>query len=126
MEFFISTLVLRISNKFQNIKHFWVVLMSFKDIKWMKDIFGIFISIFCKNYLINSAISSIFGWVFLHFKDLVNEGQILNFYKHFIYKNFMMNFKMPGFVGLAGWICNLDFIKVTRTQVEKMKNVWDF
>ena len=33
MEFFISTLVLRISNKFQNIKHFWVVIMSFKDIK---------------------------------------------------------------------------------------------
>ena len=65
----------------------------------MKDIFGIFISIFCKNYLVNSIISSIFVWLFLHFKDLVNEGQILNFYKHFIYKNFVMNFKISGFVG---------------------------
>ena len=43
-----------------------------------KDIF------FCKNYLINSIISSIFGWLFLDFKKLVNKGQILNFYKHFI------------------------------------------
>ena len=52
----------------------------------------------------------------------MNEVQILSFYKHFIYKNFLMNFKISGFVGFAGWICNLDFIKVTRTQVGKMKN----
>ena len=76
MEFFISTLFIRTPNKFQNIKHFSVVLMSFIDIKWMKDKFGIFISIFCKNYLIKSIISSIFGWIFLHFKDLVNEVYI--------------------------------------------------
>ena len=59
--------------------------------------------------------SSIFGWLFLHFKDLVNEGKILNFYKHFICKNFVMNFKIPGFVGFTQRICNLDFIKVTGT-----------
>ena len=40
--------------------------------------------------------------VFLHFKDLVNDGQILNFYRHFIYKNFAMSFKICGFVGLTG------------------------
>ena len=60
MEFFISTLLIRTPNKFQNIKHFGVVLISFKDIKWMKDIFRIFIRIFCKNYVIISKISSIF------------------------------------------------------------------
>ena len=43
----------------------------------------------------------------------MNEGQILNFCKHFIYKNFVMNFKISGFVEFAGWICVLDFIKVT-------------
>ena len=53
MEFFISTLLIRTPNKFQNIKHFGVVLISFKDIKWMKDIFRIFIRIFCKNYVYN-------------------------------------------------------------------------
>ena len=35
------TLFIRAPNKLQNIKHFWVVLMSFKDIKRMKDRFGI-------------------------------------------------------------------------------------
>ena len=68
----------------------------------MKDIFGIFISIFCKNYVLSFIISSIFGWLFLHFKDLVIEGEILNFYKDFIYKNFVMNFKISGFVEFAG------------------------
>ena len=33
---------------------------------------------------------------------LVNEVQILNFYKHFIYKNLVMNFKISGIVGFAG------------------------
>ena len=56
-----------------------------------------------------------FGWLFLHFKDLVNEGQILNFYKYFIYKDFAMNFKISGFVGFTGLICNLESIKVTVT-----------
>ena len=32
----------------------------------------------------------------------MNEGHILNFYKHFIYKNFVINFKISGFVGFAG------------------------
>ena len=67
----------------------------------MKAIFGIFYALFCKNYLINSIISSIFG-CFLRSKDLMNEKQILNFYKYFIYKNFVMNFKISGFVGFAG------------------------
>ena len=67
----------------------------------MKDIFGIFISIFCKNYLINSIISRIFGSLFLHFKDLVNDRQILDFYRHFIYNNFVVNFKISGFVEFA-------------------------
>ena len=48
---------------------------------------------FCKNYQINFIISGIFGWLFLHFKDLLNEEQILNFYKHFICKNLVMNSK---------------------------------
>ena len=30
---FISTLIIRTSNKFQNIEYFWVVLSRFKDIK---------------------------------------------------------------------------------------------
>ena len=69
----------------------------------MKDIFGIFISIFCKNYLINSIISRIFGWLFLHFKDLANDRQILDFYRHFIsLNNFVINFKISGFVEFAG------------------------
>ena len=45
----------------------------------------------------------------------VNEGQSLDFYKYFIYKNFAMNFKISGFVGFAGWYNNLDLIKVTGT-----------
>ena len=60
----------------------------------MKDIF--------KNYVLSFIISSIFGWLFSHFKDLVIEGEILNFYKDFIYKNFVMNFKISGFVEFAG------------------------
>ena len=51
----------------------------------MKDIFGLFYKpFFCKNYLINFIISNIFGLLFLHFKDLANKGQNLNFYEHFI------------------------------------------
>ena len=45
--------------------------------------------------------SSIFGWLFLHFKNLLNEGKILNFYKQVVYENFMMNFKISGFVGFT-------------------------
>ena len=72
----------------------------------MKDKFGILEAFFCKNSLINSITVSIFGWLFsilrsFHFKDLVNEGQILNFYRHFIYENFVMNFKISGFVGFT-------------------------
>ena len=48
--------------------------------------------------LINSIISSIFGLRFLHFKDQVKEGQILDLYKDFINKNFQMNFKISRFV----------------------------
>ena len=32
---------------------------------------------------------SIFGSLFLHFEDPVNKGQIFNFYRHFIYENFI-------------------------------------
>ena len=71
----------RTPNKFQNIKHFWLVLMGFKN---EGHIWNFLQAFFCKNYLINFIISSIFGWIVLHFKDLVNEGQISNFYKHFI------------------------------------------
>ena len=53
-------------NKFENISYFRVVSKNFKEIKWMKDISGIFINIFCKNYLINSIISSIFGCFFFY------------------------------------------------------------
>ena len=59
--------------------------------------------------------SNIFGWLFLHFKNLVNEEKILNFYKHFVYKNFVINFKISRFVEYTIRICNLDFIKVTGT-----------
>ena len=45
---------------------------------------------------------SIFGSLLLHYKDLVNKGQILNFYRHFIYVNFVKNFKISGFVEFAG------------------------
>ena len=45
----------------------------------------------------------------------VNERKNLNFYKHFIYKNFVMNFKICGFVVFAGLFYKLDFIKVTGT-----------
>ena len=100
---FISTLFIRTPNKFQNSKHSLVILMSFKDIKWIKDEFWAFHN------------SKHFWVAFLHFKDLENEGQILNFYKHFIYENFVMNFKISGFEGFAGWTCNLDFITVTWT-----------
>ena len=44
----------------------------------------------------------------------MNEGHISDFCKHFIYKNFVMNFKISGFVGFTGWICNLDFVKVSQ------------
>ena len=43
---------------------------------------------------------SIFGSLFLHFKNQVNKGQILNFYRHFIYDNIVKNFKISGFVDL--------------------------
>ena len=42
---------------------------------------------------------SIFGSLFLHFKDLVNKGKKLDFYRHFIYENIVKNFKISGFVG---------------------------
>ena len=45
-EIFNKQFIYKSTKKFQNIKQFWVVLMSFKDIKWMKDIFEIFKSIF--------------------------------------------------------------------------------
>ena len=44
-----------------------------------------------------------------------NEGQIFNFCKHFISKNFVTNFKISRFAAFAGWFCNLDYIKVTGT-----------
>ena len=34
-------------------------------------------------------------------KDLLNEGQSLAFYKHVIYINFVMNFKISGFAGFT-------------------------
>ena len=68
-----------------------------------------------KNYLINSKIANILGGFEKFQGNKVNEGQILNFYKHFFYKNFVMNFKISGFVGFAGWFYKLDFIKVTGT-----------
>ena len=47
----------------------------------------------------------------------MNEGQTFYFYKHFINKNFVMNFKISGFEGFTGWICGWinDFTKVTVT-----------
>ena len=42
-----STLFIKTPKKFRNIKHFWVVLISFEGHKVMKDIFGIFY----KHYL---------------------------------------------------------------------------
>ena len=45
---------------------------------------------------------SIFGSLFLHFKDLVNKGQILDFYRNFINESFVKNAKISGFVGFAG------------------------
>ena len=54
--------------------------------------------------------------------DLVSEGQILNFYKPFIYKNFVMYFRISGFAGFAGWICSLDVIEEIGTYVGKSTN----
>ena len=101
-EILLSTLFVRTPNKFQNIKSLWVVL-EFQGHKvneghiW--DFLYALTDCFCKNYLINSIISSIFE---RHFKSLVNEGKISNFLKHFTYKNFMMNFKISKFVGSTG------------------------
>ena len=93
--------------------------MSLKDIKWMKDKFEILISIFLWE-LPNKFHNIIhFLETFWHIKDLVNEGQTLNFYKHFIYKNFVMNFEIPGFVGFTGWIYDLDFIWDINWEIEK-------
>ena len=44
--FYVHFIYKKTQFKFQNIKHFRVVLMSFKDTKWMKDIFRIFYSHF--------------------------------------------------------------------------------
>ena len=62
------------------------------------------------------------GAFFTSHGDLVKEGQILNFYKPFIYKNFVMNFRVSELAGFAGCICSLDVIKVTRTYVGKKTN----
>ena len=40
----------------------------------------------------------------------MNERQILNFYRHFIYDNFVINFKISEFVVFAVWDFNLGFI----------------
>ena len=89
---------MRFIYNFQNIKHFWGILMRFKDIKWTKDIFGIY-----KHF----------------FEELPNkfriEGPILNFCKHVVHKNSVMSFKISGFVGFTEWIFNLGFIKLTGT-----------
>ena len=60
----------------------------------MKGIFGIFdfLYIFFLQELPRK----------FHFQDLVNEIKISNFYKHFIYKNFAMSYKISGFVGFTG------------------------
>ena len=70
----------RTPNKFQNIKHFWVVLMSFKNEGHIWN----FLQAFC--VILPNKFHNIkrFCLDFWHFKDLVNEGQILNFHKHFI------------------------------------------
>ena len=62
-------------------------------------------------------------WVgFLHLKDLLNEGQILNFYKHFIYKNLAMNFKISRFTIFAEWISNLDAdLKPSQTKFHQIR-----
>ena len=74
MKLFISTLFMRTPNKFQNISHI-------------------------SSSNINSLYQAFLGGFFdIRLKDLVNEGQILNFYKRFIYKNFVMYFKISGFV----------------------------
>ena len=71
----------------------------------MSDIFGIFHKHFLKGLPNKLRNIKHFWVVFLHFKDPVNEGHILNFYKHFvkhfIYKNFAMNFKISGFAGFT-------------------------
>ena len=51
----------------------------------------------------------------------MNEGQTLNFYKHFIYKEFVVNFKTSGFAGFTGWICNLDIRRYLRHKLEKIE-----
>ena len=43
-----------------------------------------------------------FWMPFFYFNKQVNEGQILNFYRQFISENFVMSFKISGFVGSAG------------------------
>ena len=54
---------IRTPKNFQDIKHFWMVLINFKDIKWMKGKFGIFYNnFFYKNHIINSIYFTISGF----------------------------------------------------------------
>ena len=88
MKFFISNLLIRTPNKFWNIKHFWVVLMRFKDTKWMKDKFGFVYQDFFLLELANKFHNGKYFWVaFLYFMELVNKGQTLNFCRHFFMEN---------------------------------------
>ena len=59
--FFIRALFRRTPNKLQNIKQFWVVLMSFKSIKTNLELFRN-IS-FGKTYVMNLIVVSIFRWL---------------------------------------------------------------
>ena len=63
---------------------------------------------------------NIFGWFRKLFQG--NKDKFGFFYKHFIHKNFIMNFKISGFVGFTGSVCNLHFVKVTATYVDKSRN----
>ena len=93
----------------------------------MKDLFGIFMGIYLIK-LPNKSHNIKHFWVafFLPFKDLMKEWQILNFYEHFIYKNFVLNLKISRFLGFAGWIFNSDFIEVNGIGVGKRRNFWFF
>ena len=123
IQFFISTFIYKnylINLKTANIFG-WFRKILRKWSEWRTNL-G-FLSAFLVKELANKLHNGKHFWVaFLNFKDLVNKEQILNFYRHFIYENFVKNFKISGFVWFAGWICNLDFIKVTGTEVGKWRN----
>ena len=104
--------------KFQNVKYFLAVLRSFNDIKWMKDIFGIF-NIFNKYSTYLTYLTSIF------LQELASKfHNINNFWvASFIFYISSFKFWMASFTFL-GWLAHLvsRFACNTRVIVDASSN----